>query len=77
MLIIMPRKPAAKSKKGTRLTVSLTDGDHTALSAIAERCNVSMSWVTRQAITEFLEHHKETEIQLPLNLKTKGKSRHA
>lgn len=76
MSMIKPKKSAAKPKKATRITVSLTDGDHTALALIAERCNVSLSWVTRQAITEFLEHHNDANARLPLASKAKGKTRH-
>jgi hypothetical protein len=79
MLMTAPRNHAAlppKKKKAVRLTASLPDADHTALAAIAERCNVSLSWVIRQAIAEFLENHKTGNLQLPLDLKANGKSRH-
>jgi predicted HicB family RNase H-like nuclease len=71
------RKTIPPKKKATRITVSLSEGDHTALAAVAERCNVSLSWVTRQAITEFLAHHADSDTRLPLELKPKGKARHA
>lgn len=77
MLITTPQKSTAKPKKGTRITVSLTESDHVALEAIAQRCNVSLSWLTRKAITEFLERYDATDTQLPLDLKAKGKSPHA
>lgn len=56
------------AKKGQRITVSLSDTDHAALSALAERCDVSLSWITRQAITDFLERYQNDEFQLPLRL---------
>lgn len=58
-------------KAGPRITVSLPQHDHLALSALAERCDVSLSWLTRQAITEFLAKHGKDDLQLPLNLEKK------
>lgn len=63
-------------KKGHRITVSLTDSDHAALSALAERHDVSLSWLARKAITDLLEHHENEELQLPLNLKSTGRRFH-
>ena len=54
------------AKKGQRITVSLSNSDHAALSTLADRCDVSLSWITRKAITEFLERYSNEEIQLPL-----------
>ena len=60
-------------RKGQRITVSLSESDHAALSALAEHYDVSLSWITRKAITDFLERHENEELQLPLNLgKTTG-----
>ena len=59
-------------KAGPRITVSLPQQDHLALSALAERCDVSLSWLTRQAIVEFLANHGRDELQLPLNLEKKA-----
>jgi hypothetical protein len=48
----------AKPKKfGPRLTVSLTGSDYSRLSAIADQSDVSVSWVVRHAIQEFLARH--------------------
>ncbi len=63
-------------KKGHRITVSLTDSDHAALSALAERHDVSLSWLARKAITDLLELHENEELQLPLNLKSTGRRFH-
>ena len=44
-----------KSKKfGPRLTVSLTSGDYDALIALAEKDRVSISWVMRRAVQNYL-----------------------
>ena len=60
----MPTKPR---KFGPRLTVSLTGSDYDALSILAERDEVSVSWVVRRAIEEYLEiHGGDVEPTLPL-----------
>lgn len=58
----------ARQKKGPRITVSLSESDYKELMAMAEQHDVSLSWLARQAITEFLEHHKNTSMQLPMHL---------
>lgn len=63
-------------KKGHRITVSLSDADHAALSALAERHDVSLSWLARKAITDLLENHENEELQLPLDLKRSGRRFH-
>jgi predicted DNA-binding ribbon-helix-helix protein len=63
-------------KKGHRISVSLSDTDHAALSALAEQHDVSLSWLARKAITDLLEHHEKEELQLPLDLKSPGRRFH-
>lgn len=54
-------------KFGPRLTVSLTGRDYDALSALADKDDVSVSWVVRRAIDEYLDNHRhEAEPALPL-----------
>lgn len=61
------------SKKGARITVSLSEEDHIELTALAEQSQVSLSWLARAAISDFLERYRDEELQLPLLLKqTKG-----
>ena len=49
---------AARNKKfGPRLTISLTGGDYDALYALANRDEVSVSWVVRRAIDEYIVCH--------------------
>ncbi len=58
---------AEYSKKTTRLTVSLDENDYAALSALATKSDVSLSWVIRQAIHRFVqEHGAYPELPLPL-----------
>ncbi len=42
-----------RSRKATRLTVSLDATDAEALEQIAQQKDVSLSWVIRQAVREF------------------------
>jgi hypothetical protein len=56
----------AKSKKfGPRLTVSLTGSDYSRLSTIAEQSDVSVSWVVRRAIQEFLARERSKSASSP------------
>jgi hypothetical protein len=49
--------PIRYRKFGPRLTISLTDGDYGHLHSLAERDEVSVSWVIRRAIEEYLRSH--------------------
>lgn len=62
-------------KKGQRITVSLSDSDHAALCALADEHDVSLSWITRKAITDFLERCDREDLQLPLKLGRVGGAR--
>ena len=59
-------------RKTTRITVSLPDNEYTALAALAERHDVSLSWLTRRAVVEFLERYERADAQLPLDLSING-----
>ena len=50
-----------------RLSVSLSPNEHRELAALAENTRVSKAWIGRQAITEFLERHRGSGLQLPLD----------
>jgi hypothetical protein len=52
-----------------RITVSLTPAEHAELRAVAGRARVSLSWMVRQAVTEFLERQRDEAEQLPLHLR--------
>ncbi len=58
----------ARQQKGPRITVSLPENDHTELMAMAEHYDVSLSWLARQAITEFIARHENASMQLPMHL---------
>ena len=46
-------------KFGPRLTVSLTENDYNRLNVLAEKDDVSVSWVVRRAIEDYLLHRPE------------------
>lgn len=51
----MPDRPL----KSTRLSVSLEEQDHDALAEIAAENDVSISWVIRKAIRQFVETYRD------------------
>lgn len=56
-----------RPKKETRITVSLATEDYRDLDEIAGKSDVSIAWVIRRAIAEFLERHRGSAFsQLPL-----------
>ena len=61
---------AAQIKSGTsknRLSVSLTDSELNELLS-KDRHHVSLAWLGRQAILEFIAKYREEHMQLPLKL---------
>lgn len=46
-------------KLGPRVTVSVTSGDFDALNILASKDDVSVSWVVRRAIDEYLRQHRQ------------------
>ena len=56
-----------------RVTVNLEEPEYTVLSALSGKHRVSLAWLGRQAIIEFLERHEE-EVQLPLILSSERRS---
>ena len=49
-----------------RLSINLSNSEHAELSALADKHNLSMAWIGRKAVTEFLERHRDNPLQLPL-----------
>ena len=52
----------------TRITVSLPEKEHAALTALARQHDVSLSWLTRKAVTEFLRQKGEGDSRLATSL---------
>lgn len=53
-------------KLGPRVTVSVTPGDYDTLNTLANRDDVSVSWVIRRAINEYLQRHHQRARQRPV-----------
>ena len=51
-----------------RVTINLEDGEYRALSELSTKHRVSLAWLGRHAIIEFLARYEREEVQLPLNL---------
>lgn len=51
-----------------RVTVNLEDREYAELSALSDKHRVSLAWLGRQAIIEFLERYEKQDLQLPLGL---------
>ncbi len=51
-----------------RVTVNLEEAEYRELSAISQKHRVSLAWLGRKAMTEFLERFEQEELQLPLIL---------
>jgi predicted transcriptional regulator len=58
-----------RSKKTTRVSVSIEPDHYHDLNQIAERSDASLAWVIRRAIVEFLDRHQETAFgKFPIRL---------
>lgn len=55
-------------RKTARLSVSLEARDYAVLAEIARKEDVSVAWVVRRAVSEFIRSHQEeaAEPELPL-----------
>jgi hypothetical protein len=49
-----------------RIAVSLTDSEFVELASMADRYDVSLSWLGRQSILEFITRYRVEQLQLPL-----------
>ncbi len=52
----------------TRFSVALDDREYATLAAMAEEHRISMAWLVRQAVADFLERHRNEDTRLPLRL---------
>ena len=53
-----------------RVSVNLAEEEYQVLSVMADKYLVSMAWLSRQAIRDFLERYRDEDLQLPLALNT-------
>ena len=60
-------------KGDARITVSISSSSHQRLIALAEQSGVSISWVVRYAIDEFLRRNGDSQqMALPLARQRRG-----
>lgn len=52
----------------TRFSVALDEGEYADLLDLADKHRISMAWIVRQAVADFLERCRHEELQLPLRL---------
>jgi len=64
----------SNSNMATRITVSLPEREHAALTALAHKYDVSLSWLTRKAVIEFLQRYGRGGAQLTLDLPLQDKT---
>lgn len=67
----MLRKPPKREPK-SRLSVGLTDAELGELIALKDRHSVSMAWLGRRAIVEFIAKYQGEHTQLPLKLSNRS-----
>lgn len=51
-----------------RIAANLTEPEFGELAAMAEKYDVSLSWLSRKAILEFIDRYRMEQLQLPLRL---------
>jgi hypothetical protein len=51
-----------------RIAVNLSDTEYADLAALSSKHDVSMAWLGRQAIREFVERHRSEQLDLPIRL---------
>ena len=60
----MARPKGSQIKK--RLSISLEPRNHAALESLAAAHDVSVAWLARRAISEFIERQEQGQQELPL-----------
>ncbi|RLL71540.1 CopG family transcriptional regulator [Ochrobactrum soli] len=55
-------------KHPVRLSVSMDEKDHAAISRLAADMNLSAAWIVRRAVSEFVARHEDgAQTELPLS----------
>jgi hypothetical protein len=69
---VLGRLTTVRARRGkklaTRVTVSVDERDYEQLSTLAEEYRVSLAWLVRYAVGDFLERYRQDQLQLPLEL---------
>jgi len=55
-----------------RIAVSLTDSEFSEIAAMADKFDVSLAWLGRQGILEFIARYRVEQLQLPLRREARG-----
>lgn len=58
-----------------RLSIGLDEQEHKELVALSRKHKVSLAWLTRKAVTDFLESHRDREVELPLTFRPSRENR--
>lgn len=58
-----------------RIAINLDDQEFSELDAMADRHDVSLSWIGRQAVLEFLSRYKDQQLPLPLRIDSRSTER--
>jgi predicted DNA-binding ribbon-helix-helix protein len=56
------------SRRSVRTSVILSEGQYTRLNEVALKGDVSVAWVIRQAVQQFLDRAENEQIPLPIRL---------
>lgn len=59
---------ARRGKLATRVTVSVDERDYEQLVALADEHRVSLAWLVRYCVADFLERYRQDQLELPLEL---------
>jgi hypothetical protein len=64
--LVSPVIEAAMPTSKRRISISLADHEYTEVSDVAANSRVSMAWLARQALIEFLERQREQRAATPI-----------
>lgn len=54
-----------------RIAANLTDAEFGDLAAMADKYDVSLAWLSRKAILEFIARYRTEQLQLPLRTESR------
>jgi predicted transcriptional regulator len=65
---------AQSNRLSVRTSVVLSEGQHARLSEVANKSDVSVAWIIRQAVQDFLDRAENEQMPLPIRLMRGGDS---
>lgn len=54
-----------------RIAINLEDDEFSQLDVMADQHDVSLSWIGRQAVLEFITRYRDQQLPLPLRLEVR------